>query len=189
MRARRAGESALLLLDVIDALNRTNVPYAVVGAMAASVHGVVRASMDADAVLALSTHELADLEKQLRARGLETELRYGDDDDPIAAVLALSDSFGNRVDLLVGLRGLDPAAFTRAFDVPFQGESLRIVGREDFIAMKVFAHGPQDIADAEFALVAAGESLDVPLLERLAQRYGAETLAALRTMLAKRPAR
>lgn len=188
MRARRAGESALLLLDVIDALNRANVRYAVVGAMAASIHGIVRASMDADAVLALPTHALADLAKQLRASGLETDPRYGDDDDPIA-VLAINDSFGNRVDLLVGLRGLDPAAFTRAFDVPFQGESLRVVGREDFIAMKLFAHGPQDIADAEFALIAAGESLNVPLLEKLAQRYGAETLAALRTMVARRPAR
>ena len=189
MRAQRAGESALLLLDAIDAMKRANVRYAVVGAMAASIHGVVRASMDADAVLALPAHELAGLERQLRASGLETELRYGDDDDPIAAVLALNDSFGNRVDLLVGLRGLDPAAFTRAFDVPFQGESLRVVGREDFIAMKLFAHGPQDTADAEFALIAAGESLDVPLLERLAQRYGPETLAALRAMLAKRSSR
>ncbi len=157
--------------------------------MAASVHGVVRASMDADAVLALPTHELAGLEKQLRTSGFGTELRYGDDDDPIAAVLALNDSFGNRVDLLAGLRGLDPAAFTRAFDVHFQGESLRVVGREDFIAMKLFAHGPQDIADAEFALVATGGSLDVELLERLAQRYGPETLAALRAMLANRPSR
>src|SRR6185503_21366803 len=92
-----------------------------------------------------------------------------------SARFSLTDSFGNRVDLLVGLRGLDPAAFTRAFDVPFQGERLRVVGREDFIAMKLFAHGPQDLADAEFALIAAGESLDVPLLERLAQRYGADT--------------
>jgi hypothetical protein len=48
MSAQRSGESALLLLDVIDHLQRANVQYAVVGAMAASVHGVVRASMDAD---------------------------------------------------------------------------------------------------------------------------------------------
>jgi hypothetical protein len=185
MRAQRAGESALLLLDVIDALKAADVRYAVVGAMAASIHGVVRASLDADAVLALSNRELADLETSLRTSGLETELRYGDADDPIGAVLALTDSFGNRVDLLVGLRGLDPAAFTRAFDVPFQGERLRVVGREDFIAMKLFAHGPQDLADAEFALIAAGESVDFPLLERLAQRYGADTVAALRALQAK----
>jgi hypothetical protein len=138
MRAQRAGESALLLLDVIDGLQRANVRYAV-GAMAGSVHGVVRASMDADAVIAVPTHEVAILESRLRASGLETELRYGDADDPIAAVLAISDSFGNRVDLLVGLRGLDPAAFDRALDVPFQGEPLRVVACEDFVAMKLFA--------------------------------------------------
>ncbi len=50
MRTRRSGESALLLLDVVDLLAREQVGYAVVGAMAASVHGVLRASMDADAV-------------------------------------------------------------------------------------------------------------------------------------------
>jgi hypothetical protein len=177
------------LLDAIEALERANVQYAVVGAMAASIHGAVRASMDADAVLALPTAELAGLERRLRESGFQTELRYGDEDDPIAAVLGLTDSFGNRVDLLVGLRGFDPAAFTRAFDVPFQGETLRVVGREDFIAMKLFAHGAQDIADAEFALFAAEESLDVPLLERAAQRYGPETLGALRALLAKRSAR
>ncbi len=189
MRATRAGESALLLLDAVDVLQRAQVGYAVIGAMAASVHGLVRASMDADAILALPARELADLERRFRATGIETELRYGDSDDPIGAVLALTDSFGNSVDLLVGLRGLDPGAFGRALDVPFQGKPLRVVGREDFIAMKLFAHGPQDLSDAEFALTAAGESLDLPLLERLATRYGAETLAALRKLLANRSLR
>ena len=183
MRAHRAGESALLLLDVIDLLDQANVQYAVVGAMAASVHGVVRASMDADAVIAFPVHDLATLEGQVRATGLGTELRYGDPDDPIAAVLRISDSFGNGVDLLVGLRGLDPGAFARAVVVPFQGEQLRVVGREDFIAMKLFANAPLDVADAEFA--AAGEPLDIELPERLATRFGQETPDALRKFLAR----
>ena len=38
-------------------------PYAVIGAVAASVHGSVRASMDADAVLSLTIHETSTLEK------------------------------------------------------------------------------------------------------------------------------
>jgi hypothetical protein len=178
MRARRAGESALLLLDVIDELRRASVQYAVVGAMAASVHGVVRASMDADAVIALPVHDLSPFESQLQAAGFITELRYGDPDDPIGAVLGISDSVGNRVDLLAGLRGL--------VVVPFQGEQLRVVGREDFIAMKLFANGAQDVADAEFAAAAAGESLDTALVETLATRFGQETLAALRKLLDRR---
>ena len=50
-----------------------------------------------------------------------------------------------------------PAAFARALI------RLRVVSREDFIAMTLFAHGPQDLADAEFALAAADDSLDMPL--------------------------
>jgi hypothetical protein len=167
-------------------LERENVSYAVVGAMAASVHGVVRASMDADAVLALPIQRLAEIGQHFRAGGFQTELRYGDSDDPIAAVLVLTDSFGNRVDLLVGLRGLDPAAFSRALAVPFAGAKLRVIGREDFIAMKLFAHGPQDLVDAELALKAPDAVLDEELLERLALRFGPETVEALRKLRARR---
>ena len=183
MRTQRSGESALLLLDAIELLKRADVPYAVIGAMAASVHGVVRASMDADAVLSLTAQGLGDMARQFRAAGFRTELRLGDADDPISAVLVLGDTFGNRVDLLVGLRGLEPAAFSRVLEVPFQGEPLRVIGREDFIAMKLFAHGPQDIADAQFALAAAGGELDLPLLKRLTSRYGREAVEALDKLL------
>lgn len=50
--------------------------------------------------------------------------------------------------LLVGMRGFEDAAFTTAIDVAFEDDASRVVGREDFIAMKVFACGLQDIADA-----------------------------------------
>jgi hypothetical protein len=66
-------------------------------------------------------------------------------------LLAVSDAFGNRVDLLAGLRGLDEEAFTRAVNVPFHSETLRVIGKEDFIAMKVFAGGAQDMEDARRA--------------------------------------
>lgn len=109
--------------------------------------------------------------------------RRGDIDDPIAAVLALTDGFGNRVDLLVGLRGLENAAFQRAIEVPFQGTLLRVVGVEDFIAMKVFAGGPQDMADARYALAAAKNAIDVDLLRRLAARYGRHVSSELQKLL------
>lgn len=38
--------------------------------------------------------------------------------------------------------------------------------------MKVFAGGPQDLADARAALQVSSSALDVPLLERLAAGYG-----------------
>lgn len=183
MRTRASGESTLLLLDAVQILRTEKVDYAIVGAMAASVHGVIRASRDADALLSISTSALKDLEQSFKAAGFATELRRGDMTDPIGAVLTLHDKFENRVDLLVGIRGFDPAAFSRVIAVPFDGEPLKFVGLEDFVAMKLFAAGPQDIADAQNALAAAPEQLDTNLLRELATRYGKETAASLENLL------
>ena len=171
------------MLDTAAVLTEEGVAYAVIGAMAASVHGVVRASVDADAVLAANAAELRRLEKKFAAAAFRTQLREGGPEDPVPAVLALGDSHGNRVDLLAALRGLDPEAFSRAITVPFQGESLRVIGREDFIAMKVFAGGPTDMTDAQSAIHLAGEALDLPQLRRLTQRYGRSTRERLEEML------
>jgi predicted nucleotidyltransferase len=183
MRTKASGESALLLLDAIQVLRSAKVDYAVVGAMAASVHGVIRASFDADALLSISPSALSRLERSLKAAGFKTELRRGDMADPISAVLTLCDEFENRVDFLVGIRGFDPTAFSRTIEVALDGESLKFVGLEDFVAMKVFAGGPQDLADARSALEAAPEPPNMELLQGLAKRYGPETAKSLESLL------
>ncbi len=183
MRTTAPGQSALLLLDVVAVLERRDVEYAVIGALAASIHGVVRASLDADAVVSLALSAAGDLERAIAAAGFKTELRMGDPDDPIPALLAVADSFGNRVDLLVGLRGLEREAFSRAIEVTFQGATLRIIGREDFIAMKVFAGGPQDLVDARRAMESDRQALDETLLRRLAKGYGSAASRALEDLL------
>jgi predicted nucleotidyltransferase len=183
MRPTGVGQSALLLLDAIAVLQRELVDYAVIGAMAASVHGAVRASLDADAVISLGSTKLSDLEHMFETEGFQTELRRGGEDDPIPAVLQLSDRFKNRVDLLVGLRGLEPEAFSRTIEVELQGASMRVAGREDFIAMKAFAGSPQDISDARNAVIAAQASLDLVLVRRLAKRYGRAASDGLEKLL------
>lgn len=184
MRTTGPGQSAFLIIDAIVVLNREKVDYAVIGAMAGSVHGAIRASVDADAVIALTVQQSADLERKFQAAGFKTELRRGDMDDPIPAVLSLKDDYENRVDLLVGLRGMESQAFSRTLEVAFQNEKLRIIGREDFIAMKVFAGGPVDLMDASRVISAAGVSLDVELLRRLTRKFGREAAESLGRLLA-----
>jgi hypothetical protein len=183
MRTKASGESTLLLLDAVEILRAESVEYAVIGAMAASVHGAIRASLDADALLSIGMSALAGLERCFKAAGFVTELRRGDMDDPIGAVLTLRDGFENRVDLLVGIRGFDPAAFSRTFEVPFEGQSLRFISLEDFVTMKVFAGSPKDMADARSALEAASEPPNLDLLRKLAARYGSTTARLLESLL------
>jgi predicted nucleotidyltransferase len=172
MRASAPGQSALLMTDVAELLARQGVRYAVIGAMAAAVHGVVRASLDADAVVALPARETQALRQSLIEEGHEVVLRTGDVDDPIPGLLEVRDRFGNRVDLLLGLRGMDPELLNRTRQVRLGEVILAIVGREDFIAMKAFAGGPVDLADARAVIELDRKSLDLELLRRLAQRFG-----------------
>jgi hypothetical protein len=183
MRARGSGQSALLLLDVAAVLGRERIDYVVVGAMAAAVHGSIRATTDADALVSVGVPRLRRLARAFAKAGFSTDLRQGEAEDPIPALLAITDKHGNRVDLLAGLRGLDAEAFSRAITVPLLGSSLRVVGREDFIAMKCFAGGPQDIADARNALTAATEPIDIDLVRRLSRRFGRPAADVLEQVL------
>ena len=184
MRAKSAGESPLLLLDAVDVLRQRGIDYAVIGAMAAAAHGAVRASVDADAVLSIAVKEASHLRDAFVGARFRTELRRGDFEDPIAAVLELQDEHGNRVDLLIGLRGMPLEVFQRAVDVPFCGETLRVVSREDLIAMKLFAGGPQDLLDARQIRSIDPASLNVDLLTTVAKSYGRGAMENLPKLLA-----
>jgi len=184
VRTQRAGQSALLLLDAVEILQRENIDYAVIGAFALSAHGVVRASTDVDALLPTTPQHLAKLSTLFDRAGFATELRRGDADDPIPAMLILRDGYNNQVDLLGGLRGMDPAVFSRTVEVPFMGVNLHIVGREDFIAMKCFAGGPQDILDARSAYRSAQGPVDLDLLRAVTRRFGRDAADNLEQVLA-----
>ena len=65
------------------------------------------------------------------------------------------------------------------------GASLRIVGREDFIAMKCFAGGPQDIMDARSAYRSAQGPVDLDLLRAVTRRFGRDAADKLEEVLAE----
>jgi hypothetical protein len=184
MRTGRPGQSALLLLDVVAILQGEGLDYAVIGAFALSVHGTVRASTDADALLYVDFARLRQLQELFRAKGFGTTLRPKSDEDPVQGMLILTDTHGNQVDLLGGLKGMDPHVFSRTLEIPFGGQTLQIVGREDFIAMKCFAGGPQDLLDACSAYQGAQGPIDLDLLRAVTRRFGRDAADCLEQVLA-----
>jgi len=99
--------------------------------MAAAVHGVVRAGLDAEAVVALHAREQRVCGRRSEA-GYDAELRVGDADDSIPALLEVSVRHQNRVDLLVGLMGVVLEAMNRMRQVALAGATLEVVGRHQF---------------------------------------------------------
>jgi hypothetical protein len=74
--------------------------------------------------------------------------------------------------------------FSRTVEVPLQGVSLRIAGREDFIAMKCFAGGPQDLIDARSAYLSAQGPINLNLLRAVTRRFGRDATDDLEQVLA-----
>jgi len=185
LRSKGPGQSALLLLDVIGALNRLHIPYAIVGAFAASFYGVVRASMDADAVISLQPNQtgVKRLLDGLRKAGFQSTYRKGDLSDPVGAVVNIEDNFRNRVDLLMNIRGMADAVFSRAVEADFMGAQIRVIGIEDFIAMKIFAGSAKDLNDVTGVLKVSYDRINLPLLKELAQKYGRNALRKLHSLL------
>jgi len=185
MRANGPGQSALLLTDVIDILNKLHIPYAIIGAFAASFYGIVRASIDADAVISLSKSKenIEDLLTELKKLKVTVTHRKGDTQDPIAGVINIEDDFKNRADLLLDILGMKEDAFLRVHETVFMDSSINIIGAEDFIAMKIFAGNEKDINDAIGVLKISFEEIDLNLLKELTLNYGKDELKKLETLL------
>lgn len=60
-------EPMVVTLQVVDVLERLGVPYAIGGSLASTLHGVMRATMDADLVAALQPDHAAPLAQALEA--------------------------------------------------------------------------------------------------------------------------
>lgn len=185
MRATEPGQSALLALDVIDILNARGIAYAIIGAFAASFYGVVRASVDADALISLQPGQanVNGLIDELQRVGLKCTYRKGEADDPIGAVINIEDEVHNRVDLLMNIHGMAEALFSRTIEAEFMQARIRVIGLEDFIAMKIFAGGPKDLSDVASVLKASRERVNRPLLDALARAYGEDAARTLQTLL------
>lgn len=185
MRPTGPAQPAHLLLDVLDLLNGLRVPYAVVGAIAVASYGLPRSTDDADSViwLGLTEKNADDLKVHLVESGYQADVRRGDIEDPISQSILVEDKYGNRVDLLSGIRGMDPEAARRCVTAPLLDSNVRIIAPEDLIGMKLFASGPQDLEDVRGILQVSRELLDMDLLRRVVHRYGSDVLRTLDELL------
>jgi len=185
MRAKESGQSPLLLLDVIDILNKAKVPYVVIGAMAVSFYGVVRSSLDADAIIRIEKDSkvLDKLRTALTKAGMNVVIKKGNFEDPLVGVILIEDNHGNHVDLLLGIKKADNSLFKRGQRIEFQGETINIVGVEDLIAMKIYAGSPKDLADVQGILAVSKEVIDQKRLIRFVGNFGKEAADTLREMV------
>ncbi len=156
---------ALDLHRLVETLERHRVRYVVIGGIAAIAHGNKRATFDLDITPDLDRRNLQRLASALRElnahlRGMD-ELEHdlsptNPDHLALGGNWTLATDAGS-LDVMSDPSGAAPYAAldSRGIDVQLGGRPIRVVGRDDLIAMKRAAGRPKDLDDVAALNVAS----------------------------------
>jgi predicted nucleotidyltransferase len=133
--------------ELLEALVREKVEFAIVGGYAFAFHARPRATKDLDLLVAGDAENLARASRALDA--------FGAPENVVAAMATLGESevvyMGRpplRVDFLRAVDGVDAEQILRnAVRTAWEGVPVRVIALDDLIANKRAAARPQDVAD------------------------------------------
>ncbi len=154
-------------------LDRQKVPYALVGGLAATLHGKTRVTEDVDIVIGRDVEQTLRLVPLLDAAVFEPLL---DDFEPLlksALLLPLHHRpTGVIVDLVLGVSGFEQDLVARARTVRVAGLDLAIASAEHLVVMKTIAGRPQDDQDIRGMLDVLAVEFDWNACLELARQLG-----------------
>ncbi len=152
--------------------------FAVIGGLAVSTWGTVRATQDID-ILADSTPSpigTATLRKRIsqlwEEKNWQHEWRIGAGDDPIPLLthLVFPASRQLTADILWAHKQWQRNALKRTVTIQVARRPLSVIHPEDLVLLKLEAGGPQDLLDVEGVLATSPPELDLTRLRRSAAR-------------------
>ncbi len=163
-----------LLGDVAGFLESRGTPSALIGGAALAVHGVARATLDADLLVA----DARVFEAGFWKRGpvaSPPEIRRGEPGDPIEGLLRF-ELEEESLDVM-SLRGAWAAPMLeRRIWIELEGQRVPVVVAADLVLLKLVAGGPQDLHDTRLLL--AGRPEIRPDVEARLSALPAEARAA-----------
>ena len=167
-----------LFLEIRSEL-QVNLRFALLGGLAVSTWGVVRATQDIDLIADCEPSPIrnpalrAKIKKSLEEHNCFVEWRVGDYEDPIPLLLRVTlPPARARVgaDILWAHKVWQREAVERAIGVEFENTEISVLHPEDLILMKLDAGGPQDLLDVKELLMVGQPHLNLNRLRKLASR-------------------
>jgi hypothetical protein len=135
-----------LLERVAASLDAAGVAHALIGAAALAVHGVSRATLDQDLLVVDAVVLNEDFWTPIAAT-TRFDIRRGDDEDPLAGVVRLTQPDERDVDVVVGRHAWERSILERAERVGRL--KIPVARAADIILLKLYAGGSQDRWDIE----------------------------------------
>ncbi len=169
-----------LLRDASISL-QTPIDFALIGGLALSAWGVVRATQDVDLLADTNPSPLRDLtlrgrlQRFLERRRCKVEWRVGEPDDPIPLLLRLNlppPTGGLAVDILWAHKRWQREALSRKVVIRVSRLEVSVLHPEHLILMKLEAGGSQDLLDVEALLSNPPQELSLRRLKQKASQLG-----------------
>jgi hypothetical protein len=184
-----------LIEDLADAFDRLGLAYAVGGAIANNYWGIVRATVDADCLVAIPALKYQSLVDELAAIGAAIRVAAGAD-APVSVALLREELRRHSICRLI-CRSITVELFTpaiplqheilrRALPLPLENRDVKITTAEDLILLKMAFHRQKDLADVRGILRVQRGRLDQGYLRTWAgQMLEDEIQRELDTLIAK----
>lgn len=145
----------MFLFEVVAALEKAEVPFAIAGGYAVALHGAVRGTVDVDIILRLSRSHFVAAEAALKTLGLAPRLPvsgaevFDFREEYIKNKHLVAWSFSNPRDpsQLVDIIITHDLAKLKIKRIRSSGRTLPVLAVSDLIAMKKACGRPQDLED------------------------------------------
>jgi hypothetical protein len=145
----------MLLIRLVDALEKQKLRYALVGGHAVALHGAVRGTVDVDITIPLSKAAFVKAEKALHGMGMQSRLpvsaedvfnfreEYINNKNLIAWSFVNPDKPTEIVDIII----TEDAKKIKTVNKNVMGKKIKVANLVSLIAMKRKSARPQDIED------------------------------------------
>jgi len=164
-----------------DASRALKIPvrFALIGGLAVSAWGAVRATQDIDLLADSTPSPLRDvplrdnLQRFVEELGYSVEWRVGTTDDPIPLLLRLDlpgTMHGMAADILWAHKRWQREALVRTITLSVSGFDVFVLHPEALVLMKLEAGGPQDLLDVEALLSTPPPELSLTRLKQKASQ-------------------
>lgn len=171
---------------LLDASDRLQVPirFALIGGLAMSAWGAIRATEDIDLLADCSPSPLRNLafrdglKRFLESHGCKCDWRAGETDDPIPLLLRVTlprSAHNLTVDTLWAHKRWQREALERIIPLKVSRVKVLVLHPEDLVLMKLEAGGLQDLLDIEVLLSKAPPELNLGRLRKKAAQLSVGT--------------
>jgi hypothetical protein len=153
----------------IELIQKSNIDYLIIGAIAVGVWGKPRVTEDLDLIIFISKKEVNSLLDNAK------RLEFQFDEEVVLTQVKQKgvfklfyDSF--HLDFIIASTQLEKTALNRKIAVKIYDKEVFVPSKEDLILFKIIPGRPQDLVDIENIIIRHRDNLDVEYLKQWAQR-------------------